>query len=167
MQRRERLDLADLTSEVLLIREPQLSSAGLELRCKLEAAPAEGDPRLIERLVANLIDNAISHNTPGGHVELATGVRDRRPFISVSNTGPTIQPDDLHRLFEPFQRLGGARTGHNNGHGLGLSIVQAVADAHDAQLSAQPRPGGGLQIEVSFPHSAVVGSGAALAGAPA
>ena len=110
-----------------------------------------GDPRLLERLIANLIDNAIRHNTPGGHVEIATGTRDRHAFVSIANTGPTIPPEQIERLFQPFQRLGAARTRHNNGHGLGLSIVQAIANAHGAELSARARPEGGLTIEVSFP----------------
>ncbi len=119
----------------------------------LDSAPATGDPRLLERLITNLIDNAIRHNTPGGHLEIATGTRDRRPFLSIANSGPTIPPNEIGRLFEPFERLGAARTGHNNGHGLGLSIVQAIANAHDAELSASARPDGGLTIDISFPSA--------------
>ena len=126
-------------------------SLDLEVRATLAPAPAVGDPRLIERLIANLIDNAIHHNTPGGRVEIATGTRDRRAFVSIANTGPTIPPEEIQRLFQPFQRLGAARTSHNNGHGLGLSIVHAIATAHRAELTARPRPEGGLTIEVSFP----------------
>ena len=105
-------------------------------------APTAGDPRLLERLIANLIDNAIRHNTPGGQLEITTGTRDRHAFLSIANTGPTIPPEEIQRLFQPFQRLGGARTRHNNGHGLGLSIVQAIATAHRAELSARARPRG-------------------------
>ena len=108
------------------------------------------------------VDNAIRHNTAGGRVRIETGIRDERAFLSVANTGPTIPPDEVQRLFEPFQRLGSARTAHNNGHGL--SIVQAISDAHHAELTARPRPVGGLEVEVSFPQPAVVRSGAALAG---
>ena len=118
-------------------------------------APTAGDPRLVERLIANLIDNAIRHNTPGGHVEIATGTRDRRAFVSIANTGPTVPPEEIQRLFQPFQRLGGARTRHNSGHGLGLSIVHAIATAHRATLTTQPRPDGGLTVEVSFPSTSV------------
>jgi signal transduction histidine kinase len=76
-----------------------------------------------------------------------------RAILCVSNTGATIPPDDLARLFQPFQRLGKERVGSNDGHGLGLAIVGAIAAAHSARLSARPRPDGGLNIEVSFPTS--------------
>jgi signal transduction histidine kinase len=122
-----------------------------------------GDPRLLERLIANLIDNAIRHNTPGGHVEITTGTRDRHAILAIANTGPTIPPKEIQRLFQPFQRLDGARTRHNHGHGLGLAIVQAITNAHHAELNARARPEGGLTIEVSFPPATGPGSGVTLA----
>jgi signal transduction histidine kinase len=165
LERREHLDLAALTSEALLARESQLRSLDLDVRPTLAAAPTAGDPRLLERLIANLLDNAIRHNIPGGHVEITTGTRDRKPFIFIANTGPTVPPEQIKRLFQPFQRLGGARTRHNSGHGLGLSIVQAIANAHRAELSASSRPEGGLIIEISFPPIIGAGSGATFAAA--
>jgi signal transduction histidine kinase len=150
LERREHLDLAALTSQALLARESQLAG-NLEVRATLAAAPAAGDPRLLERLVANLIDNAIRHNTSDGHVEITTGTQDRHAFLAVTNTGPTVPPDEIQHLFQPFRRINGTRTQNNSGHGLGLSIVQAIAHAHRAELSARARPKGGLTIEVSFP----------------
>ncbi len=94
----------------------------LDVRATLATAPATGDPRLLERLIANLLGNAIRHNTPGGDVEITTGTRDRHAFLAIGNTGPVVPPEDIERLFQPFARLNGARTGHNSGHGLGLSI---------------------------------------------
>jgi signal transduction histidine kinase len=146
-QRRERLDLAALASEALLAREPEIEAGGLQARPTLEPAPTAGDPRLI----ANLIDNAIAHNAPGGLIEIATGTRDAQAYVKIANTGPDVPPQEIERLFEPFQRLGAARTGHNGGHGLGLAIVRAIATAHGARLDAHPRPGGGLVIDVAFP----------------
>ena len=151
LEHREDLDLAALTSQVLLARESEFARLELDVRTTLATGPIEGDPRLVERLIANLIDNAIRYNATGGNVEIVTGTRDRRGIVSVANSGPIVPPEQLERLFEPFQRLDGARTRHNSGHGLGLSIVQAIADAHDAELSATARPDGGLAIEVSFP----------------
>ena len=159
LERREPLDLAALTTQAMAAREPQLGGLDLDVRASLEPAPTAGDPRLLERLVANLLDNAIRHNTAGGHVEITTGTRDRHAFVSIANTGPTVPPEQIQRLFEPFQRLGGARTHHNNGYGLGLSIVQAIANAHGAKLSARARSEGGLTIEVSFPPVVNAGSG--------
>ena len=163
LERREPLDLGALTSQAMAAREPQLGGLDLDVRATLEPAPTAGDPRLLERLIANLIDNAIRHNNAGGYVEIATGTRDRHAFVSIANTGPTVPPEQIQRLFEPFQRLGGARTHHNNGYGLGLSIVQAIAKAHGAKLTARARPEGGLSIEVSFPSPITAGSGVTLA----
>ena len=157
-ERRENLDLAALISQAMLARESQLAELAIDVRAMLDPAPAAGDPRLLERLIANLIDNAIRHNAPGGRVEVTTGTRDRHGFVSIANTGPTVPPEQIERLFQPFQRLGGARTQHDGGHGLGLSIVQAIADAHHAEVSASARPHGGLAIEVSFAPTTATGS---------
>ncbi len=165
LERREHFDLAALASQAMLARESELAALDLDVRATFATAPTMGDPRLAERLVANLIDNAIRHNTPGGHVEITTGTRDRRGFVAVANTGPTISPDEIQRLFEPFQRQHGARIRHNSGHGLGLSIVQAIADAHRADVDAHARQGGGLAIEVSFPPA--IGAGSEPTAAPA
>jgi signal transduction histidine kinase len=165
LERREPVDLEILASQALHAREPDLASLDLDLRTTLATAPAAGDPRLIERLIANLIDNAIRHNTANGHIEIATGTRDRHAFVSITNTGPAVPPEEIQRLFQPFQRLGSARTRHNNGHGLGLSIVHAIATAHDATLNAHARPQGGLTIEVSFPPPSGASSGGTFAAA--
>jgi signal transduction histidine kinase len=163
LERRAQLDLAALTSQAMVARESELAERDLGVRAALDPAPAAGDHRLLERLIANLVDNAIRHNTPGGRVEVTTGTRDRHAFVSIANTGPTVPPEQIQRLFEPFQRLDGVRAHHNSGHGLGLSIVQAIADAHGAELSARPRAGGGLAIEVSFPPASAAGGEAASA----
>lgn len=150
-EKSEPFDLADLTGHVLLTRRAEAKRRGLELREELAAATAAGDRRLVERLVANLVDNALSYNVPGGHVSVATDTRSRHAVLSVANTGPVVPTTDVDRLFEPFQRIGNGRTSHGEGVGLGLSIVKAIAEAHGAVLTAQAQPGGGLQIEVSFP----------------
>jgi signal transduction histidine kinase len=150
LERRESLDLAAITSDAMRARESQLGDLGLEARGTLDPAPTAGDSRLLERLIANLIDNAIRHNLPGGRIEITTGTRDRQAFVSIANTGPLVPPDQIPRLFQPFQRLGDARTAHKAGHGLGLSIVQAIAEAHGAELNTSARPEGGLTVEVLF-----------------
>ena len=170
LERRERLDLATLTSQTMRAHESQLAGLDLDVRATLDPAATAGDPRLLERLIANLIDNAIRHNESGGSLEIATGTRDRHAVLAISNTGPAIPDKQLRRLFEPFQRLDGARTHHHGGHGLGLSIVEAIAKAHDAELSARARPAGGLTIEISFPPPAAGATrltlGSARASAP-
>jgi signal transduction histidine kinase len=162
-ERREQLDLAELASEALVAREAELAGRDLDVRATLDAAALTGDPRLIERLIANLIDNAIRHNAPRGHIEIATGTRDRRALLSITNSGAAIAPDDVPRLFQPFQRLSGARTRQSEGLGLGLSIVDAIAAAHGAELTTSARPQGGLTIEIAFPPAGGAGSEAAVA----
>jgi signal transduction histidine kinase len=161
LERREQLDLAALTSQALIARESEL--AGLDVRSALHTAPTAGDPRLLERLLVNLIDNATRYNRPGGRVEIATGTRDRHAFVTVANSGPAVPPEQIALLFQPFHRLGDPRTRHDGGHGLGLSIVQAIATAHRAELDASPRSDGGLTIEVSFPPVTGPRSGKAIA----
>jgi signal transduction histidine kinase len=151
LERRERADLADLASQALLAREPELASRDLELRSALAEAPTAGDPRLLERLIANLIDNAVRHNTRGGHVHVTSGTREGHAVLTIANSGQSVPRGEIERLFRPFQRLDGTRTGHAEGLGLGLSIVQAIAAAHGAQLSARANPQGGLTIELAFP----------------
>lgn len=125
----------------------------LHVRSWLGSAPLEGDPDLIERLAANLIDNAVRYNVPGGALDVSTGVNDGRVILSVASTGPVVPSADVDRLFQPFQRGDGRISngdGHT-GHGLGLSIVAAIAGAHGASSSARAQPQGGLHIQVSFP----------------
>jgi len=99
--------------------------------------------------VANLVDNAAGYNVPGGRVEVATGTEDGRAFLEVANTGPAVPPEMVDRLLSPFQRLD--RTARDDGHhGLGLSIVQSIANAHDAELTVLARPAGGLVVRVVF-----------------
>ncbi|MGH2873709.1 MAG: sensor histidine kinase [Solirubrobacteraceae bacterium] len=121
------------------------------LHADLDPAPITGDPRLLEQLLTNLIDNAIRHSTMGGHIEITTGTRDRRTFLLISNTGTPVPQEAIHRLFQPFERLIDVRTGHDNGHGLGLPIIEAITRAHRAQITARARPDGGLTIQLHFP----------------
>ena len=150
LDRCEPVDLAAVTARVLADLRPEAQLQGLHLDAALEPAPTSGDPRLIERLVANLADNALRHNVDGGSVHVRTGVTDGAAVLCVVNTGAVVPPTDVDRLFQPFQRLGAERTGHGRGVGLGLSIVQAIADTHDAGVVATARPDGGLRVAVSF-----------------
>ncbi len=122
---------------------------GLRVHTTLMTAPASGDPQLVVHLVSNLLDNAIRHNHDDGHVDVTTGTRAGRPFLSVANSGPTIPAAEVDGLVEPFRQRGGQRAGRN-GHGLGLAIVAAIAMAHDADLTLRPGAGGGLEVDVAF-----------------
>ena len=114
---------------------------------------------LILRLVSNLIDNAVRHNVSGGRIQVATGTSCGPASLSVTSSGPVIPAAEVDRLFQPFQRLG-TRRARGDGHGLGLSIVRAIAIAHGAIITAQPVPGGGLAVAVSFAQARACGSAA-------
>ncbi len=150
----EPFDLSRLAREVIAARNPEIASRGLHLESDLDDARTSGDPSLAERLVANLIDNAARYNLSGGWVSVTTATTSGRAILTVSNSGPVVPPDDVERLFSPFQRIGAARASQGDGHGLGLSIVSAIAAAHDADLQARARPEGGLHIGVSFAATA-------------
>jgi signal transduction histidine kinase len=147
----EPFDLADVAGKVIDDRRQEAERRDVRLETTLTAAPATGDPSLAESLVANLVDNAIRHNLPGGWAEVSTTMRDGRAVIRVTNTGTVIAPAELDRLFQPFQQLGHERIRHGDRYGLGLAIVRAIATAHKAMITATARPEGGLDLEVSFP----------------
>jgi signal transduction histidine kinase len=150
LERREPLLLDALTGEVLGECREEIVRRGLRLDAKLERAPTTGDQRLIERLVANLLDNAIRHNVADGWVAITTATEAGEAVLTVANSGPVIAPEEVERLLQPFRGLGADRVGRRDGHGLGLSIVAAVATAHGATLSVHAQLDGGLRAEVRF-----------------
>jgi signal transduction histidine kinase len=149
---REPVDLAVIAEDALEVAAGHTAKqSDVAIEATLGDAPALGDRVLLERLATNLIDNAIAYNVPGGWVRVSTGLRDCTAFLEVANSGPPIAPEDVAALFEPFRRLDG-RAATGKGIGLGLSIVRAVAAAHDAHLDVRARPDGGLALEVELAH---------------
>jgi signal transduction histidine kinase len=160
----ECFELANVTSDALLIHRDQAQSLGINIYDALDPAIVVGDQALVECLVANLIDNALRYNRPGGHVDVVTGTKERQAVLSVVNTGEVIAPTHIDRLLEPFQRLTQDRIDYEDGLGLGLSIVAAVARAHGAVLDVRPGEGGGLAVQLWFPaHLSPSGSADQLA----
>jgi signal transduction histidine kinase len=151
LDQRDPFDLAVIAAGVLEARAPEADELGLHIDTALKPARTSGDPRLGERLVANLVDNAARHNIHGGWIDVSTSTRGGQAILTVANTGALIRPGDLDRLYQPFQRLNANRNGHEDGLGLGLSIVNAIAAAHGATVTTRARPRGGLNIEVTFP----------------
>ncbi|MET9549881.1 ATP-binding protein [Streptomyces sp. NPDC006627] len=150
LDRREPLELAELAGKAVLGCREQARRRGLRVEAVTEPAGTCGDSALVERLVANLLDNAIGYNVPDGWVKVVTRVvAGERAVVRVTNSGRRIPPERVGRLFEPFQRLD--RTAADGHHGLGLSIVRSIAASHDATLNAHARPEGGLVVEVAFP----------------
>jgi signal transduction histidine kinase len=140
-------DLSVLTSRQLLARHSEIEKEAIEVNADLSPARTSGSPALLDRLVANLVDNALRHNIAGGQVDITTSVKSDRAVLSVSNTGLLVPADEIERLFQPFQRLDNSV----DGLGLGLSIVKAIAVAHGASVVCRARPGGGLEIEIALP----------------
>jgi len=148
---REPADLAAITTASLAAARPAIFRHDLDVHADIQPADLDGDPLLIQQLAANLIDNAIRHNIPGGDIQIATSTSDAGAVLSVTNSGQVIPAAEVNRLFQPFQRLAPRSARRDGGHGLGLSIVRAIAIAHAATITAHPRPGGGLAISVTFP----------------
>ena len=111
----EPFGLETVVAGALAAVRDEAEARGVTVIADLRSAPALGDSRLAEQLAANLADNAIRYNMAGGQVEISTGDRDGRAFLAVSNTGPVIPPDQLGRLFQPFQRLDPGRVSRGGG----------------------------------------------------
>jgi signal transduction histidine kinase len=154
IDQREAVDLAVVATDALKVTELEAAAHGLEIATSLGAAPISGDRRLVERLVSNLLDNAIRHNAPDGRVEVEVKADGAKGTLRVANDGPTVPAGEVERLLQPFQRMAPARVGHSEGLGLGLSIVAAIAGAHGAELEIEPRQSGGLEVRVRFPLEA-------------
>jgi signal transduction histidine kinase len=151
IDRRETLDLAVTAGRVIETAESDAAARGLNLEASLQPTLVSGDPRLLERLVSNLVENAIRHNVPDGRVHVRVETRAGQPMLAVTNTGPVIPADQIDRLLRPFERLTRDRIGLGEGLGLGLSIVSAIATAHGGTLDVYPGKQGGLDIAVGFP----------------
>jgi signal transduction histidine kinase len=151
IDRREPVDLAELTRSVLEAHELDAAADGLTLQSSLERVLVSGDRRLIERLVSNLVENAIRYNAPGGHVHVRVDVRAEQASLRIANSGPVVPAGEIEQLTQPFQRMSGDRVIHRGGLGLGLSIVAAITSAHGGALSIRSADIGGLSVEVRLP----------------
>jgi signal transduction histidine kinase len=158
LDRRELVDLAVISAGVTAAGAADAAARGLSVQPSISAAPVLGDARLLQRLVANLMENAVRYNVPGGRVDVEVTAAGGQCWLRIVNTGPVVPAGQIGRLLEPFQRMSAARTGADGeGLGLGLSIVAAIARVHRGWLAVQPAPDGGLDVGVSFPACAVPG----------
>jgi signal transduction histidine kinase len=150
----EPVDLAALAEAAVDRLAGEARRRRLEVGVETEPAPVTGDPELLDRLVGNLVENAVQHNVDGGRVAVRVGIAAHagRPVaaLTVTNSGPVVPADGVGELFEPFRRGGTARTAAR-GAGLGLSIVRAVTAAHGGEVTAVSRPEGGLEVGIRLP----------------
>jgi signal transduction histidine kinase len=150
----EAVTINDLIPNAVVAAQAEASTRGITITAEGEAVRTTGDPRLLERVIGNLVENAVRYNVPGGWVRVETSVSGRPPDgvgrIVVSNSGAVVAPEEVEGLFDAFRRGGRARTSQR-GAGLGLSIVRAIVDAHHGSIRAEALPAGGLLVEISLP----------------
>jgi signal transduction histidine kinase len=151
---REATDLATAAEDVL----DTARRGDRRVHTALESAVISGDPVLVERLIANLVDNAVRYNLPAGDIWISTRTTAGRSQLTVANTGPVVSPADVGRIFQPFQRLSD-RTSHD-GAGLGLAIVASIVAIHGGTVTTRPRDDGGLSVTVTIPSASASADGA-------
>jgi signal transduction histidine kinase len=149
MERTEPFDLSTAAEDALDGVSETVRDAEITIEAELAPAEVEGSRVLLERMVGNLVENAVVHNVPGGWIRLRVGTDDGHAFFEVANSGPVVPSDLVPGLFEPFRRVD-ERTG-SGGVGLGLSIVRSVGNAHGAALDARAAAEGGLVVTVTMP----------------
>jgi signal transduction histidine kinase len=149
--RQEQVDLAAMVADCVTDFRAGAERAGIAVTTALQPAWVRGDPRLLERMIANLIDNGLRHNEPDGHLLVGTCTLGSVARLEVSNGGAAIDQIDADALTEPFRRLDRS----SGGHGLGLSIVRSVAEAHRGAAVLTALPAGGLRARVELPAEAI------------
>jgi signal transduction histidine kinase len=147
----EAIDLATATEDALDATHAATDQRHIKVEAALEPALARGDRVLLERMIANLVENAVRHNNPGGWIGIRTTQQSDGAVFEIANTGPSVSAEQIPTLFEPFARANQRVGSSDGGVGLGLSIANAIARAHNATISASPRPGGGLEMSVAIP----------------
>lgn len=146
------VDLAEVITQVVAQTAHEAARTGIHVHRDTAPAATLGDALLLERLVCNLVENGIRHNTgEGGRVDITSRTDSGAAEIEVRNTGPDVPADQAAALFEPFHRLPAPRPPATRGNGLGLSIVRAIARAHGGTAAAHPRHDGGLVVTVRLP----------------
>jgi signal transduction histidine kinase len=149
------ISLQSIITAALATRASELADKQIEIRAATAPVCVTGSEKLLERMVENVIENAIRHNQPHGFIELACTLDAGRAVLIVENGGPILDEGSVAALAQPFRRLGAERTYSPHGHGLGLSIVAAIAAAHSGTLELHPRPQGGLRVQLTVPGASL------------
>lgn len=152
----DQVALEPLIREALCARAQQIATKRLAVETDLSPVEVSGSTTLLTRMVENVIENAVRHNRPDGAIELILApLGERQAQLTVDSSGPALDPSAVAQLAQPFRRLGQDRIGSQQGHGLGLSIVAAVATAHNGSLGLHARPEGGLRVQITLPGPAI------------
>ncbi len=148
--------LEPVISAALIARAEQITGKQLTVETHLAAVETPGSSTLVGRMVENVIENAVHHTQPGGSIEITLApMGGQQARVVVDSSGPELDESAVAQLAQPFKRLHQDRTGSQNGHGLGLSIVAAVAAAHGGRLDLHARTEGGLRVQIMLPTAAI------------
>jgi signal transduction histidine kinase len=151
--REQPVELGSLAADCVTDLRARAEEAQLSVQTDLRPAWTKGEPALLERMIANLIDNGIRHNEPGGWLSVLTSTDGEHARVTVANGADVIDPGEAATLTEPFRRL--SRT--FGGFGLGLSIVRSVVEAHGGTTEVLAPPTGGLEVRLALPAAVAVG----------
>ncbi|MEV6301334.1 HAMP domain-containing sensor histidine kinase [Actinoplanes sp. NPDC051861] len=149
------LRLDKITAAVLDAHRGRAAEQGVTITSDLQPRTVLGEQVLLERLVTNLVQNALKYNRPDGTIDVRVG---KEPALLVVNTGEDVPPEAVNTLFEPFRRRAAARIDHSGGAGLGLAIARSITQAHGGVITAESSGHDGLTVRVSIPGPEVSSS---------
>jgi hypothetical protein len=153
---RSQVALEPLIEGALAAHADELAVSRLDVETHLVPVEVSGSETLLRRMLENVIENAVRHNQQAGSIEIALELKDGgRARLRVDSGGPVLDQFAVDQLAQPFVRLGRDRISPNSGHGLGLSIVAAIATAHNGRLELQARTEGGLRVQITLPFATV------------
>jgi signal transduction histidine kinase len=155
--------LEQLIGAALASRAGEIEALGLAVQTELDPVPVFGSETLLARMVGNVIENAVRYNQPHGSIRIVLARDGDDAELVIESTGLILDDAAVAKLGQPFKRLGQDRTRSQNGHGLGLSIVAAITEAHDGALELHALPQGGLRVQLTLPAATLaIGSGSRL-----
>jgi len=151
----QEVDLAEIARVALATCRPEAAERGVSIHEQVAPAPVSGNATLLAGLAGNLLENAVRHNHRDGDVWVTLAAEDEGVRLVVENTGATYAPAEVARLADPFHRHDATRLAGPApaGFGLGLAIVNSVADMHGGSLELAPRDGGGIVATVRLPRA--------------
>jgi signal transduction histidine kinase len=147
------VSLARIASAAVEAHRAAIDRRSIEVRRQMGEAWVTGSEMLLARMVDNVVENAVRHNEERGWIHVETGIRGAVALVAIESGGPLLDEDAVARLAQPFRRLGAERTGSQDGVGLGLSIVAAIASAHGGALELHALPRGGLRVQIELPRA--------------